>query len=233
MAWYEQRFTAPGTWTKPANVSTVYVTVVGGGGGGSEATVPGPAIVGTGGGGGGVRVSAIPVTAPVPVTVGAGGAYGTTAAGPGAIGGSSFFGPYEAGGGGGGTAPPAPTSPNSNAPAVGGGGGGRVLAASPIPAPTRNDFGGTGGLGFPGFNLNGGGMRGVMTEQGQYYLPHNGAMYVNGEWFGAGGQGNYKSGIGEGGNYQSPYATVRANTGFGGHGQTNGASGIVIVRWWE
>lgn len=64
---YEQIFTTSGTWTKPAGVKSVEVTVVGGGGGGNTTSGPG------GGGGffrGSVNVEAL---SSVPVTVGVGG----------------------------------------------------------------------------------------------------------------------------------------------------------------
>jgi hypothetical protein len=93
-----QVFTSSGTFTVPAGVTKVKVTVVGAGGGGSTTT---------GGGGGGAAIKIVSGLTPggtVAVTVGTGGAgraAGTTTAG--AVGGTSSFGAFcSASGGGGG-----------------------------------------------------------------------------------------------------------------------------------
>jgi hypothetical protein len=85
-----QVFTAPGTWTKPATVKQIKVTVVGGGGG-----RPGPGTnVGGGGGGAAIRwISAPSIPGPVSVTRGAGSTGGT--------GGTSSFGAFASATGGG------------------------------------------------------------------------------------------------------------------------------------
>lgn len=166
---YEEIFTSPGTWTKPATVTSVDVLLVGGGGaggngGGSLFPVIGAgSYVGGGGGGGGVRfVFGHPVTAPVPVTVGAGGTTGPTAswgtAGRGTAGGSSAFGPLSppvpaatiqvggggAGGNSGGTPPGSWDGTGGNAPADGGGGGG-AGGMNTAPNPGTVSPSGTGG----------------------------------------------------------------------------------------
>ena len=94
-----QVFTSSGTFTVPAGVTKVKVTVVGGGGGGSITTA---------GGGGGAAIKIISGLTPggtVAVTVGLGGAgraAGSTAAAP--AGGTSSFGAFcSASGGEGGT----------------------------------------------------------------------------------------------------------------------------------
>jgi hypothetical protein len=82
-----QVFTSTGTFTIPASVTKVKVTVVGGGGGGRSAT---NSTAQGGGGGGGVAIKTITGLTPggtVTVTVGAGGAANTT-------GGTSSFGAY-------------------------------------------------------------------------------------------------------------------------------------------
>ena len=93
-----QVFTSSGTFTVPAGVSKVKVTVVGGGGGGAG-TNSGYGAGYNGGGNGGAGGAAIGVFSVTPgpaytVTVGAGGAAGTGAAPPtnGGAGGTSSFG---------------------------------------------------------------------------------------------------------------------------------------------
>ena len=90
-------FTNPGTYSMPADVSAVKVTVQAGGGGGSN---PAPE-AGAGGGGGGAaieRIAAPSITAGVSVTVGGAGAAPFT----GASGGTSSFGSFCSASGGGG-----------------------------------------------------------------------------------------------------------------------------------
>jgi hypothetical protein len=81
-------FTSPGTWTKPATVKRIKVTVVGGGGNGGIIN-PSPVPVGaptlfvtSGGGGGGASIRWIPAPSiPGPVTVTRGAAGGTSSFG--------------------------------------------------------------------------------------------------------------------------------------------------------
>lgn len=80
------KFTASGTWTKPAGLKRIKVTVVGGGGGGSTDATN----VRGGGGGGGAAIEVIEagsLGATVTITVGGGGAAG-------AAGGTSSFGGF-------------------------------------------------------------------------------------------------------------------------------------------
>ena len=78
-------FTSPGTWSKPAGLKAVKVTVVGGGGaGGGHAATPGSPTTsaGGGGGGGGAAIRYIPApTIPGPVPVTRGDAGGTSSFG--------------------------------------------------------------------------------------------------------------------------------------------------------
>lgn len=99
-----QAYVSPATWTKPAGLKAVRVTVIGGGGSaGNFATPAFPADQKTGGGGGGTGIKYLDAPAipgPVTVTVGSGGA----ASGPqvGNAGGTSSFGPLVSATGGGG-----------------------------------------------------------------------------------------------------------------------------------
>jgi hypothetical protein len=100
-------YTAPATWTKPANLKAVKVTVIGGGGGGGGTR--GPSTFGGIGGGGGSSVRYIPaplIPGPVAVTRGAGGsggpAPGSNGSSNASSGGTSSFGAYASATGGGG-----------------------------------------------------------------------------------------------------------------------------------
>jgi hypothetical protein len=99
-----QAYTSPATWTKPAGLKAVRVTVIGGGGSAGNFSTPAfPADQKTGGGGGGTGIKYLDAPAipgPVTVTVGSGGA----ASGPqvGNAGGTSSFGPLVSATGGGG-----------------------------------------------------------------------------------------------------------------------------------
>jgi hypothetical protein len=112
-----QVYTGPATWTKPASVKAVKVTVIGAGGnGGSGATAPGPAggqnRAGANGGGGGGAIEYLDAPAiPGPVTVTVGSAPSKT----------SSFGPFlsATGGTNGGNA----SAPSDNSTPVAGGEG--------------------------------------------------------------------------------------------------------------
>jgi hypothetical protein len=114
---YIQRvYTGPATWSKPANLKAVKVTVIGGGGGGGgtvSPTTPGRRQGGGGGGGGAAirRLAAPEIPGPVSVTIGAGGASRTA-------GGTSSFGAFASATGG-----AAGSSQPSTSTATGGAGG--------------------------------------------------------------------------------------------------------------
>jgi hypothetical protein len=109
-----QVYTSPATWTKPAGLKAVKVTVQAGGGGGGGTTADGPGNGCFAGGGGGASIEYLDAPAipgPVSVTVGSGGAAGP-AGGNGGTGGSSSFGPFlsaTGGTGGSGISQPTPT----------------------------------------------------------------------------------------------------------------------------
>ena len=127
-----QAFTSSGTFTIPASVTKVKVTVVGGGAGGRSAT---NSTAQGGGGAGGAAIKVITGLTPggtVTVTVGAGGAADTT-------GGTSSFGAYCSATGG--------LSPAFGAGPPGGGGAGGTA--------TGGDINFTGGAGCGGNGVSG------------------------------------------------------------------------------
>ncbi len=149
-----QKFTASGTWTRPAGAKTVRVICIGGGGGGgSGARQPSGSASsgGAGGGGGGITMAdflASDLGATEAITVGAGGTGGTsvttnsTDGNAGAAGGVSQFGtPSKLRGGGGGS-----------------GQGGRIGAAATAgTAGSGHVAGGAGGAGGNGASGSNGG----------------------------------------------------------------------------
>ncbi len=95
-----QRFTASGTWNRPAGINTIRTQVVGGGGGGGGPTTD---EVGAGGGGGGCAEEIITSpSASETVTVGTGGGGGASGGNAGTAGNTSSFGSLSSATGGGG-----------------------------------------------------------------------------------------------------------------------------------
>jgi hypothetical protein len=138
-----QVFNSPGTYSPPADLHTVKVSVQAGGGGGGGAF----ADRGAGGraGGGGFSIEHIPVASipgPVSVTVGSGGSGGGGNGGNGNSGGSSSFGSFTSanggGGGNGGTFHGGPGSDGSD-----GSGSGGDINWSALNGATQNGFGGS------------------------------------------------------------------------------------------
>jgi len=136
-------YAAPATWSKPASIKAVKVTVFSGGGGGAGSrNRPSSGQPQAGGGGGGAGgfgfFPAASIPGPVSVTVGTAGAGGTVPGTPATVtagtpGGSSSFGAFITATGGAG----APGAGNGN-PTPGG------AAGSFTPSPTN--------IGRPGFN---------------------------------------------------------------------------------
>lgn len=197
------------TYTKPANVTSILVEVIGGGGagGGAAAAASSVAIGGCGGGGGYARLFVAAAAGTYTYTVGAGGTAGTAGNNPGNAGGTTTFSAssLQATGGAGGTG--APANLTSGGGSIPGGAGG---------VGTNGNVNISGENGGWGFNVIG------------LLLPGKGGGTV----YGSGGQnssqsagngtaGNVYGGGGSGG--QAGAATDRQ----GGAG----ADGLIVV--WE
>jgi hypothetical protein len=197
-----QEFTASGTFTPPANVTSLWVTMIGAGGGGATNIL---AASGGGGGGAGELIANHPVIcvagSPITVTIGAKGTGGVAAAGsaqPGTDGGNSSFGSVIIANGGKGAA----VGTNG---ASGGGFGGKTGVA------------GIGGLGvaeattyFGGSSSGGGGT--TTTTAG---FPGGGA----GGYTGGAGGATASTQAGGGGGASTVY-------GVGGAGGAGGSIGV-------
>jgi hypothetical protein len=213
-----QTFTSGGTWTWPAGVGMVWVTMCGGGGGG-----------GTGGGGGagggaGLCYTHFPVAVAgnVSVTVGGGGGALTS-------GGSSAFGALTVSGGGNGQGDVAGACTLIPAGQPNGGGLASCRAGAAAGGPMAgcggvfsvsgsNSFANPGGAGgVAGSNAGGGG-----GAAGQFGSVVAGAGTNGSNGGGGGGGTGYGAGGGGGGG-----GLYCANGGTGGAG----TSGIVIVEW--
>jgi len=198
-------FTADDTFTAPAGVTRVYVTMCGGGGGGGGANNDGYG--GGGGGGGGASCIRVPYTV-VPsseyaVVVGTKGTGGTTANGN-AGEASSFNTSLSVAGGSGGQGGTGASTHN------GGAGGTTNLAASGITAGKPAIAGGAGAAGSTSNYGGGGGGSLCGAGAAGRSTMGNGIAATD---FGGGG----------GGGLHTP--------GQGGTTGGNGADGIVIVEW--
>lgn len=232
--------TGNGTFTPPANVTSIRYLVVGGGGGGGGLNNGGNAGGGGGGGAGGVRQGNSLVVAPgttYAITVGAGGVAGVGGSSQGGTGDNSSIGALVTANGGGGGASRGISDNGVNGAS---GGGGRI-----------NGNGGSGstGQGFAGGSGDADGGSG--GGGGASAVGANGSGTAGGS--GGAGASNDITGVavtygrgGNGGAYTTATrangASASANTGNGGSGAVGnnggtavvggaGGSGVVIIRY--
>ena len=186
-----QVFTASGTWTKPADINLVKVTVVGGGGGGGSAMATSDLAAG-GGAGGGTAIEVIDVSgiSSETITIGAGGAGGT-GGGVGSDGGTTSFGSHCSATGGEGGLPNNTSEKQFNEGGIGVGGD-LNLKGSPGTSRITNSSA-TGGEGaHGGASFLGGGAPGKNTNSGEN-TPFSGTVGYGGGGQGGGGGNNVNS----------------------------------------
>ncbi|MDU9022298.1 phage tail-collar fiber domain-containing protein [Pseudomonas corrugata] len=172
------------TWTVPAGVKKVWVTVIGGGGGGGRAGASGAGSGGGGGGGWAQKLVDLSSVTSVTVTIGAGGAGATLEGASGDTGATSSFGSYLSATGGFGGMGNAPSG-YANGPGSGGLG-------------TGGDFNTSLGVGHVSYGPVGGsgGGPGARCTQGLY--PGNTGVGPGGG--GSGAYFGYNGGAGAAGN---------------------------------
>lgn len=208
-----QVYTASGTWTKPAGLKRVKVTIVGGGGGGggAAATAAGQVSAGSGGGGGGWAIKTIAAAslgATETVTVGGAGGGGAAGAAGNAGGTTSFGAHCSATGGGGGGAGGATANDQcstTNPPAGGAGSSG--------------DAQGNGGPGSDGFDFGAANL--ALGGAGGNSILGGGAPALGNAASTAGTAGYAYGGGGGGGSNRASQVAV---------GGSAGSAGIVIVE---
>lgn len=198
-----QVFTASGTYTKPAGLKRLKVTVIGGGGGGAGCDSGSGYVVSYGGGGGGVAIKVIEASALLSsetVTVGTGGtaSTGNNVAG---TGGTTSFGAHvSATGGAGGLVsngtimPNAPTPSSRPAGGVGVGGDINLYGEQP-PEPLwgSGDISGTTNF-YPIYGGRGG-VPAIPVGKGASGLSTAGNAIADAAGYGAGGGGAYSTSL--------------------------------------
>lgn len=197
------------TFTVPAGITKVKVTVVGGGGGagGVVVNICCASAISSGGGGGGAAIEIISGLTPggtVSVTVGAGGTAGSSGGGNGGAGGTSSFGAY--------------CSATGGAASLG-----RINSPDPLSY--------NGGLGSGGdLNIRGGCGTGSLFTGGDVYSGNGGASIVGGGISGATTIASAYAGA-AGGQYGGGGGGAKTSSGFGGAAGGAGAAGVVVVEY--
>lgn len=210
-----QRFTGNGTFTVPADVTTIYVSGCAGGGGGGAGGGAGGSFYGAGGGGGGAAQStirqafAVTPGSAISITIGGAGSGGTGNSSGGTVGtagGSTAVGSLVTLTGG----SPGGNGTNATSNIAGGSGGAGYPQGSHGTDVVPDAEGGSGGCGASGpFGGGGGCGRGAANA--------NGVSGATAYGFGCGGGGG-------GGVY------IQSATKNGGNGG-NGSPGFVIIEW--
>jgi len=172
-------YTTPATWTKPAGLKAVKVTVIGAGGNGGNNDGAGPYFGGHGGGGGGAILYADAPAVPGPITVTVGSAPSKT----------SSFGPLVSATGGTNGTNGGPSAPAPQGPYAGGTGtGGTVNVPGGHGVGVAYTTGGVSGTSALGFGVTGVfGPPSVIT--GKVYGGGGMASAVGNQTGGAGGAG--------------------------------------------
>ena len=201
-----QIFTASGTFTAPADIHEIYITMIGGGGGGAGSQTGGSS-AGGGGGAGAYKINhrfAVTPGSNYTVTIGAGGTGGATDA-DGSSGGTTSFDSVSVLGGGAGTDPD------------GGLGSGSGFNASTSISTFSISGGGQTFVGGNGAAGGGGGADGGGGGGSPFGAGADGGDAANGA------NGTANTGVGGGG----------GGGGMGGGGASggNGGSGLVIVMY--
>lgn len=149
-------FTSPGTYTKPASLKAIKVTVVGKGGNGAGA----PSTISGGGGGGGASIYSVQAPSlpgPQPITAGAGtNSFGSIASATAGSNGATFSGGLGGVGSGGtiniggndGNSQMSPNSGGAGGSSILGGGGRNGAAPGTLAGQAGKNYGGGGGGGY-------------------------------------------------------------------------------------
>ncbi len=211
---FSQLFTSSGTFTAPAGVTKVYITMIGGGAGGGGCNSTGSNFAG--GGGAGAYLFNLPFTVTpasnYTVTIGAGGAGGTNSGTDGSSGGTTSFDALSVLGGSGGVGSTSGTAGNGGAGGVGTG-----YDASASISTASNAGGGytkTGGNGAKG----GSGSKSGAGGGSPFGTGANGVSAHN-----AGTNGTANTGVGASGS--------SGTDGMGGVAGGIGGSGFVLVQY--